>query len=85
MVNPQLSILSQLFVGSGDFPNYPPKAVWRFCVDHIQLWAVAVYKLPSQTKVAIMNTNIRPVLRFAGLVFSHREMSRITWVSQGAF
>ena len=28
-----------------------PKAVWRFCIDYIQLWAVVVCKLPSYTKV----------------------------------
>ena len=39
-----------------------PKAVWHNCVDHIQLWAVAVCKLPSQTKAATMPTNTRPVI-----------------------
>ena len=39
-----------------------PKAVWYICVYHIQLWAVAVGKLPSQTKVAIMPTNSWPVI-----------------------
>ena len=31
-----------------------PKALWHICVDHILLWIVAVWKLPSQTKVANM-------------------------------
>ena len=30
--------------------------------DHIQLWVVNVCKLPSQTEVIIIATNIRPVL-----------------------
>ena len=38
------------------------KVVWRICVDHIQLWAVAVCKLPSQSKLPIILTNIRQVL-----------------------
>ena len=38
------------------------KVVWRICVDHIQLWAVAVCKLPSQNKLPIILTNIRQVL-----------------------
>ena len=62
-----------------------PKAVWRICVDHIQLWAVVVCKLPSQTKAAI----IRPVIienifRFSCIGLSQMQMSRITGVSQGA-
>ena len=39
-----------------------PRAVWCICVDHIQLRAVAVCKLPSQTKVAIMPNSIRSVI-----------------------
>ena len=64
------------------------KSVWHICVDHIQLWAVAVCQVPFQTKVAIMPTNIRPVIienivRFSSLGLSQREMSRISGVSQG--
>ena len=39
-----------------------PKAVYRICVDHIQLWAVAVCELRSQNKFEIMPTNNRPLL-----------------------
>ena len=50
------------------------KARWRICVAHFHMWAVAVCKLPSQTSVAIMQTNIRPEIiantfQFSGLVF----------------
>ena len=44
------------------FPQFAPKAVWRILVDHIQLWAVAVYKLPSKANVAMTPTNIWPVI-----------------------
>ena len=47
-----------------------PKAVYRICFDHIQLWAVVVCQLPSQTKLVIMSTNIRPVI--IKIVFSSR-------------
>ena len=39
-----------------------PKAVWCIYVDHIQLWAVAVYKLLFETMVVIMPTTIQPVI-----------------------
>ena len=39
-----------------------PKAMWFIGVDHIQLLAVAERKFPSQTKVEIIPTNIRPVI-----------------------
>ena len=42
--------------------NYSRKVVWRMCAAHIQLWAVVVCKLPSQTKVAFKPNNIRPVI-----------------------
>ena len=50
------------------------KTVWHICVYHIQLWYIAVCKLPSQTKVAIMPTHIWLVIiensvRFSGLGF----------------
>ena len=66
-----------------------PKAVWRICVDHIQLWAIAVCKLPLQTKVAIMPTDFRLVIietigRFSGHGLSHRGMGRITRVLHGS-
>ena len=50
------------------------KAVWHICVDHIQLWAVAVCKVPFQIKVAIMPTNIRPVIieNIVRVLVSHR-------------
>ena len=41
---------SAFFLESADSP-IAPKAVWRFCIDYIQLWAVVVCKLPSCTKV----------------------------------
>ena len=46
--------------------------MWCICVHHIQLWAVALSKLPSETNVAIISTNIRPVIienivQFSGL------------------
>ena len=39
-----------------------PKAVWRICVDRIQLLAVVVRQLLSATKVIIMSTVIWPVI-----------------------
>ena len=56
------------------------KPVW-----HIQLWTIAVCKLPSEIKVIIMLTNIRPInieniVRLSGLGLSQREMSRIPGV-----
>ena len=55
------------------------KVVWCICVDHSQLWAITVCKLPSETKVAIMPNNIRPVIieniiLFSGLGLSQREI-----------
>ena len=55
-----------------------PKAICRMCVDHAQLWAIALCKLPSQTKVVIMPTNNRPVFienifRFSCRGLSYRE------------
>ena len=41
-----------------------PKGWRRFCVEHIQLWAVAVCELPSQTKVAIMPTCQHPACNY---------------------
>ena len=65
------------------------KAMWCICVGHIQLWAVAVCKLPSQTKVATMPTNIRPIITEilvdSGLGLSQMEMTRITGVPKGAY
>ena len=63
------------------------KAVWWICIEHIQLWAVSVCKLPFETNVAIMSTNIQKLLnyliielvienifsRFQGLVFLSRK------------
>ena len=40
------------------FPQYVPKAVCRICDDRIQLRAVTVHKLPSQTKVEITPTDM---------------------------
>ena len=58
-----------------------------FVLITFRLWAV--YKLPTQTKVAIMPTNNRPIIseniaRFLGLGLSQRGMSGFTEVSQGA-
>ena len=39
-----------------------PKAVWCIYIDYTQSWVIAVCKLPSQTKGAIMMTNIWPVI-----------------------
>ena len=60
--------------------------MWCICVDHIQLWAVAVCK--SENIVLIMRTAIQSVIidnnfQFSGLGLSQREMSRTT-VSQVA-
>ena len=38
-----------------------PYVMWRICVDHIQLYEPS-RQLPSETKVAIMPTNIRLVI-----------------------
>ena len=65
-----------------------PKAVCSICVDRIQLRIVDVWKLPSQTKVAIIPTRIPSVisqifLRFSGQGLSQRNISRIIGVPQG--
>ena len=39
-----------------------PKTVWHIFANHIQVLAIAICKLSSQTIVAIMLTNIRPVI-----------------------
>ena len=60
-----------------------PRKGCRIFVNSIQRWlsAVAVCNLPSQTKVAIMLTNIRPVItenviQFSGPGCSQMEISR---------
>ena len=65
-----------------------PKAVCSICVDRIQLRIVDVWKLPSQTKVAIIPTRNPSVisqifLRFSGQGLSQRNISRIIGVPQG--
>ena len=62
-------------------PRQNNVAVCRICDEHIQLWAVAVCKLPSETKVELISTNIRPVaidiiVRFLVRGLSQREMSK---------
>ena len=44
------------------FSPIAQKGVLCICVAHIQLWAVAVCKLPSEPKVAIMPTTILPIM-----------------------
>ena len=39
------------------------RAICHICVEHIQLWAVAVFKLPSETKVVSILTNTWPRAR----------------------
>ena len=41
---------------------FPSNATLRICFDHIQLCAVAVCKLLSQTKVTNLPTNIQPLI-----------------------
>ena len=72
--------------------HYAPKAVCRICVDHIQLWGDVVCKVPSQTQLVIVPTNIRSVIfenifQFSSRGLSQREKSRIIGVhlSQGTF
>ena len=55
-----LSCLDQSSFSRVLFFQLAQRQCGRICVDHIQLWAVAAYKLPYQTKVAIMLANIRP-------------------------
>ena len=79
---------SALFLENTDFPICP-KAACRISVDQIQLWAVAVSKLSSQTKLEIMSINIRPVIieiiaPLSDRGFSQRDMSIITRVPQDA-
>ena len=42
----------------------PPKqcVAFVFCVNYIQLWTIAECTLPSQAKLVIMPTNIRPAI-----------------------
>ena len=63
--------------------------MWGIYVDHNQLWAFALYELLSQSKVAIVPTNIRPgiienIVQFSGLGLFQGEMSWTTGVAQGA-
>ena len=57
------SLLSSLgpFSFSGELIS-PIALKWRICVAYIQLWVVAVCKLPSPTKLAVIPTNIWPVI-----------------------
>ena len=65
-----------------------PKAVCRICSNSIQRWTVAEYKLPSQTLVVIIPTNIQPVIievivQFSGHGLPRREIPKIAGVSPG--
>ena len=65
-----------------------PYAVWHICVDHIQLWAIVVCKLLSETIVVIMPTIIQPVIieniiQFSGLGLPHRENVENYWSVTG--
>ena len=67
----------------GSFPRVlispmATKTVWRICIDHIQLWVIVYANYQSQTKVAIIPTNVQPMIiendvRFSGLGLSQRE------------
>ena len=86
---PSFSCAAQSYFSGVLISRIAPKAVCVFFAVYIQLWVINACKLPSQTKVIIMQTHIRPViieniLRFPGLRLSQREMLRITGVSQGA-
>ena len=75
--------VDQLFFLGVPISPIAPKTVCRICVDHTQLWAIAVCKLPSQTKVAITPTNIWPVIieiivRLVGRKLSQKKISVIT-------
>ena len=65
-----------------------PKAVWRICIDCIQLWAVVVSKLLCETIMVIFSTTIQRaiienIVQFSGLGLSQMDMSRTIGVSQG--
>ena len=84
-----LSIPSQSYISGVLISPIISNEVWPICADHIQLWAVTVFKLLSQTKVVMMPTNIRPVIienivQFTSLWLSKREIMKITGVSQCA-
>ena len=71
-------------------PSFPrmliaTNVVWRICVADIQLCIVVFCKLTSQAKVAVMPTNIQPliienIVQFPGLGLSQS----VTGVSKGA-
>ena len=63
LVSPHYSF----FLGCADFPNC------RIRVDHIQLWAAAVCKLPSETKLVTISINIRPGLLKAWWIVSSKK------------
>ena len=48
-------------LGSADYHNCLEGST-AHCVEQFQLWSIAICKLPSQTKVVIMSTNISPVI-----------------------
>ena len=60
-----------------------PKTMWCICVDYIRIWAIAVCKLPSQSKIEIKPTHIWSVIienmvRFSCLgLFQRRENIQI--------
>ena len=75
---------SDFFLSSVDF-QISPEAICCICVDHIQLWAVTVCRLPSHNKLVIMSTNTRPeiIVWFSHCGLSQGWMLRIIGVSQG--
>ena len=75
-------------LGSADYHNCLEGST-AHCVEQFQLWSIAICKLPSQTKVVIMSTNISPVIieiLFGSrvLFFFQGYISKITGVLQGA-
>ena len=61
-----------------DFPPIDTKAMGRIYVDHIQNWAIAVYKLPSLTKeknvpITTQPVKVKIIVWFFRNGISHRE------------
>ena len=86
-------VQNSLLPGSADFPIHSAKGKMPIClklaiyVDRIGHLSIAVCKLVSYTKLEIIQINIllvivEIIIRFSGRGLFHREMSRITGVSQ---
>ena len=86
-------VQNSLLPGSADFPIHSAKGKVPICLnlavygDNIGRWSIAACKLVPYTKLEIIQINtlsviVEIIIRFSGRGLFHREMSRITGVSQ---